>query len=268
MKFSEYPGISKFTDDQIMLVDGTAGTKKIPAKTAVLAALELNNVINHRNVFRGKNLGSSFTEAQKAAIRNGTFDDLWVGDYWVIGGVTWRIVDFDYWYNTGDTKFVKHHAVIMPDTALYDAAMNSAATTTGGYGVSAMRSTNLNTAKSTINNAFGASYVLSHREYLTNAVSGNAASGGTWYDSTVEIPNEIMLYGCHIQAAMGGHMSTTCKTQLALFRLAPEFISIAKIYWLRDIASYTEFCRVYSTGIAQKYSANASVGVRPVFAIG
>ena len=51
--------------------------------------------INHRNIFRGKNLGSAVTEEQKTAIQSGTFDDLFVGDYWEIDGVKWRIVDMD-----------------------------------------------------------------------------------------------------------------------------------------------------------------------------
>ena len=50
-------------------------------------------------------MGSTFTAAQKAAVRAGTFEDLFLGDHWVINGITWRIVDMDYWLNTGDTRF-------------------------------------------------------------------------------------------------------------------------------------------------------------------
>lgn len=274
MKFAEYPAVTKLTDDQIMLVDGTSGTRKIAAKTAILAGLELTNVINHRNVFRGKNLGSSFTAAQKSAVQNGTFDDLWLGDYWVIGGVNWRIVDFDYWYGTGDVRFTKHHLVIMPDTALYDGQMNTSATTTGGYNLSNMRGTGLSQAKTTIKNAFGADYLLTHREYVTNVVTSGIPTGGVWSDSDVDIPSEIMMYGSMIYAKSNDvsgvtpHLATNSKTQLALFRLAPEFININKIYWLRDVVDANQFARVYSTGIAQAYAANTTIGVRPVFAIG
>lgn len=38
----------------------------------------------HRNIFRGKMLGTSVTDAQVSAIRDGTFDNLYVGDYWVM----------------------------------------------------------------------------------------------------------------------------------------------------------------------------------------
>lgn len=46
----------------------------------------------HNSIFRGKNLGSTITDAQYTAISTGTFDDLFVGDYWdfVIDGVNVR----------------------------------------------------------------------------------------------------------------------------------------------------------------------------------
>ena len=84
MKFSEYQAVKTLTADNIFLVDGDAGTKKITAADAVLASLALNSVHNRRAAIRGKNLGTSVSLEQKTAIQLGTFDDLWVGDYWVI----------------------------------------------------------------------------------------------------------------------------------------------------------------------------------------
>ena len=75
-------------------------------------------------IYRGKNLGSVVTEEQKTNIKNGTFKGFFLGDYWIIGSYTWRIVDFDYWYDCGDTAFTKPHLVIMPDKPLYNAQMN------------------------------------------------------------------------------------------------------------------------------------------------
>src|SRR5699024_9521029 len=66
----------------------------------------------HNSVYRGKNLGASVTAEQYAAIAAGTFDDLYIGDYWTIGGVTYRIAAFDYYLHTGDTPCTDHHAVI------------------------------------------------------------------------------------------------------------------------------------------------------------
>ena len=110
------------------------------AKTVLGAIDELNgnipifsNAGSHNGKKKKKNLGTSVTQGQWTAIQNGTFDDLYIGDYWVIGGVTWRIAAFDYYLNCGDTSFAKHHAVIVPDTSLYSHNMNDTNDTTGGY---------------------------------------------------------------------------------------------------------------------------------------
>lgn len=47
----------------------------------------------HNVIYRGKNLGSVFTSAQKQAIVNGTFNDLYIGDYWRINNVNYYISD-------------------------------------------------------------------------------------------------------------------------------------------------------------------------------
>ena len=50
----------------------------------------------HNSVFRGKNLGSTFTAAQQAAIYNQNFKDLWLGDYWSTSAGTVTIAGFNY----------------------------------------------------------------------------------------------------------------------------------------------------------------------------
>lgn len=55
----------------------------------------------HRNIFREKSLGESITAEQLAAIRDGSFKDLYIGDYWEINGVKYRIADVNYWKNVG-----------------------------------------------------------------------------------------------------------------------------------------------------------------------
>ncbi|MBS6180580.1 MAG: hypothetical protein KH921_07305 [Erysipelotrichaceae bacterium] len=272
MKITEYPSISKFTADNVMLVDGDNGTKKVFIGDAILAALHMTSAELHRVIFRGKNLGGSLTSAQKAAIQNGTFEDLWLGDYWTINGIRWRIVDFDYWLHCGDTAFEKHHLVIMPDTVLYNAQMNTSNVTTGGYVGSAMHTSNLANAKTMASSAFG-SAVLTHREYLCNAVTSGRPSGGAWFDSTVELPTESMMYGHpHFSPTSDGStvpaIYTISKTQLALFMVAPKFITNRATYWLRDVVSSALFASVSNFGGTDYYFASDSYGVRPVFPIG
>ena len=226
----------------------------------------------HRMIFRGKYLGDHVTTAQLAAIRDGLFDDLYIGDYWVMGGVTWRIADVDYWLGCGDTALYGHHLIIVPDSCLYNAKMNDTNTTTGGYVGSKMYTENLTRAKTTINSLF-VDMVLTHRERLVNAVSNGKASGDAWYDSTVELMNENMVYG-HREFTPGGDGTTVPvnytinKTQLALFALAPTFITNRANQWLRDVVSAASFATVSSGGLTDANAAPYTLGVRPVFAIG
>lgn len=226
----------------------------------------------HNALYRGKYLGSSFTAEQSAAIRDGSFKDLFIGDYWTIGGVNYRIADFDYFYRAGDTECTTHHAVIVPDTALYNAQMNTSNVTTGGYTGSAMYTTNLANAKTTIKAAFGASHVLAHREYLCNAVANGKPSGGAWFDSDIELMSEAMAYGGKFfEAASDGSTvpaihSVACK-QLNLFRHRPDMISNRVTYWLRNVVSAASFAFVYAGGYAGLTGASDSLGVRPAFPI-
>ena len=264
--------------NDLLLVETANGPRAVSyndLKAPVIQKAEENAALNldNRNTYRGKNLGSSVTAAQKAAIQNGSFDDLFIGDYWTIGGVKWLIADMDYWYNCGDTAFTRHHLVIIPETALYNAQMNATNTTEGGYVNSAMYKTNLANAKSTISSAFG-DMVLTHRELLTNAVTNGKPTGGAWYDSTVELPNECMMYGHpHFSPTSDGstvpYIYTIDKTQLSLFALRPQLIvNRSHNQWLRDVVSGASFAHVNNIGYANSYGASASLGVRPVFPIG
>lgn len=231
-----------------------------------------DTAITHRNSFRGKNLGAVVTEAQKAAIRNGSFDDLWLGDYWVIGGKIWRIADFNYWLNCGDNAVPPSHLIIMPDNVLYNHVMNDTNITTGGYVGSKMYTDGLAQAKTLAASAFP-SMVLSHRTYLVNAVTNGKPAGGAWYDSTLELPNEIMMYGSHVFMPRSDGVTivasyTIDNSQLALMAAHPRFIKTGETYWLRDVVSATHFAYVTAGGIASCNSASDSLEVRPVFAIG
>lgn len=225
-----------------------------------------------RSTFRGNNLGSSVTPTQLSYIQQGLFTDMWLGDYWEINGVKWRIVDFDYWYKFGDTaatECAKHHVVIMPDTGVGKSPMSTLAYTTGGY-VSSMlyndlRSDN-NAIRTTILGAFGNMLVM-HRDYFSKEVTDGHVSDGGWYDSTIELPNEIMIYGTFVHTPSNAAF-TTGKTQLALFRVAHEYIKSDSSYWLRDVVSSTHFANVQGTGLATYSLPTVNIGVRPVFAIG
>ena len=235
------------------------------AHMAEFASLFPDNAGAHNSIFRGKNLGST---PDYTNITNGSFKDMYIGDYWAINGINWRIAAFNYYRNTGDTLAPGNHVVIVPDTSLYSHVMNDTNTTDGGYTGSKMYTEGLEQAKTIINNAFSG-HVVTFRAYLCNAVSNGEASGGAWFDSTVDLMNEIMVYGSVVNGAAtyGLYNIGTEKSQLPLFALNPQSINTRYSYWLRDVASASYFAFVSHSGIAYRDPASYSHAVRPRFLI-
>lgn len=255
--------------------------KAVEGTEAKIAPLLFNNAGAHNAIYRGKSLGSTVTTAQYAAISAGTFEDLYIGDYWTIGGVNYRIAAFDYYLNSGDTNCTTHHVVIVPDTCLYNAQMHNtssggwesgaANTTAGGYVGSDMYKSNLEQAKTTIKSAFSG-HILKHRIYLTNAVVNGRASGGAWCDSEVDLMCEQMVYGSSIFSPVsdGSNVPTNYrveKSQLPLFQHEPSRICNRETWWLRDVITASVFANVGSSGNAGGDGASNSLGVRPAFCI-
>lgn len=236
-----------------------------------------NNAGAHNAIYRGKYLGSSVSADQYSAISSGTFEGLYVGDYWTIDSVNYRIAAFDYWYNTGDPTCETHHVVIVPDTFLAWSKMNNSNVTTGAYiGSDFYTGANSNTGRTTaqgiVNSAFGAAHILSCREYLQNAVTNGYESDQSIYDVKIELMNELMVYGSNIfhNITNGTNLPsnyTMSKSQLPLFQYRHDLIGIGANWWLRDVVSAANFALVSGTGRASYYSASNGGGIRPVFAI-
>lgn len=255
----------------------SGGIPKTDLSDAVQASLGKADIIGttgsgHNSIYRGKYLGTSVTEAQWQEIANGTFDDMYIGDYWTIGGITYRIAAFDYYLRTGDFDMTTHHATLVPDEFMYEQVMNDSNTTTGGYVGSKMYTTGLDDAKATINNAFGSAHILTHRQYLCNAVSDGKPSGSSWYDSTVELMTEQNVYGGRVFGAISDGSTTlksftVDKSQYPLFVFRPDLISDRHGFWLRDVVSNSHFAHVHNVGFAAFSGALDSKGVRPAFSI-
>lgn len=278
-KFADLEAILSVTGTEQMLIHDGNGVKVITVENLHKGLqTDVDSVRNvladgaaaHNCIYRGKNLGTSVTAAQYAAISSGKFTDLYIGDYWVIKGVTYRIAAFDYYYNCGDTNFTKHHVVIVPDTSFYKAQMNTSNVTTGGYTGSAMYKSNLAQAKTTIKAAFGSAHVLTKRELLANAVNGNTPSGWAWFDSDVELMNEVQVYGSVAWSAHDGNGYNVASGdgQFPLFMFDRTKLHNRENYWLRDVSSAPAFSNVNGYGYADGYAASLFFGVRPAFCIG
>ena len=275
-KVTELSSITTPGDSHVIPIHDGTGLKKITfanlkAKAvedteAKIAPLLFNNAGAHNAIYRGKSLGSSVTTAQYSAISAGTFDDMYIGDYWTIGGVNYRIAAFDYYLNCGDTSCTKHHVVLVPDTCLYNHVMNDTNITTGAYVGSKMYTEGLEQAKTTIKAAFSG-HVLSKRIYLSNATANGRASAGAWCDSEVDLMCEHMVYGNGVFSPVSD--GTTIpnnyrveKSQLPLFQHEPSRICNRATWWLRDVISASFFALVSYYGDA--FCPNASYSSGPL----
>ena len=280
-KVTELTSITTPGDSNVIPIHDGTGLKKITfanfkAKAvedteAKIAPLLFNNAGAHNAIYRGKSLGSSVTIAQYSAISAGTFDDMYIGDYWTIGGVNYRIAAFDYYLNCGDTSCTKHHVVLVPDTCLYNHVMNDTNITTGAYVGSKMYTEGLEQAKTTIKAAFSG-HVLSKRIYLSNATANGKASAGAWCDSEVDLMCEHMVYGNGVFSPVSDGTTVPNnyrveKSQLPLFQHEPSRICNRANWWLRDVISASHFASVSRRGNADSGSASYSLGVRPAFCI-
>ena len=213
----------------------------------------------HRNIFRGKSLGESITAEQLEVIRDGSFRDLYVGDYWEINETKYRIADINYWRNVGypeSEKVQKPHILIVPDTILGSGQMNTGNSTSGGYRSSAMKSTKLNQIADALPDTFK-DMLISHRIF----------SDGSWIATSVDLMNEVMVHGTYI-CADNNNKQTSDAQQLVLFRLAPELKAIGVNYWLRNAAGSQTYTLISQYGDASSDMATSTYGIRPVFAIG
>ena len=251
--------------------------------------LTAENLGFHNSIFRGKDVTEYLTSEYSLydRISDGTFTDLYVGDYVVANNITWRIAGFDIHYNKGngntstDQARYKHHAVIVPDTNLTTNKMNTSATTSGGYIGSYMYKTVLPSVLSTyITPVFG-NHVLTYYSYLNNSVNTSAINrtGGDTKGSSngwtgvasrkVDLMNEVQIFGSIIWTS-SGYETGVDNIQFPLFRLKPEFIveKNKSWYWLKNVTSSSWFAAVYNDGNNDFGNANRSGGVRPYFYIG
>ncbi len=269
-------------DDLAVIVDSNnSETKKVKVKN-ILGGIIAKNAGAHNAIYRGKDITDLFYDGTLSQqIAAGTFDDIFIGDY-IIGRNSNRkyiVADINYRLHCGDTECTTPHVLMVPERSMGTAKMNDSNVTTGAYVGSKMYTDYLADFKTIIQNDFEVGHILSHRNWLPNAVTNGYESGGTWVDSTIELMSELMVYGSNIfHNIMNGTNVPTGniaidKSQLSLFRLDKSKIvalndgGTRQTYWLRDVVSGSFFAYVSYTGIATNYTASNSSGVRPAFLI-
>jgi len=251
----------------------------------------------HNAMWGGRDITAAFNNGTVSAnIANGTFKDIFPGDYITkqitvpqilkADGTTeyiaqktytvnFIVADLDIWLNRGDTATTAHHVAIVPERVVFNSVMNEPNVTTGGY-LGSFMNTNVMPAFATgLQGAFGNDHILSFRFLDTKAVNNDLKSGGIvnytgatywgghdWASHYCHLMTETMVYGAPITAScaadeiMGG-------VQFAAFRLSSNLVYNRQNYWLSDVASSAFFAAVRGLGLADARYASNVFGVRP-----
>lgn len=282
-KISELTEATEAKDTDIMcMVDlGNGETKKIAFKN-LLSGIIPRNAGAHNAIYRGKDITDLFYDGTLSQqIAAGTFDDIFIGDY-IIGKVSNRkyiVADINYRLHCGDIECTTPHVLMIPERIMGTAKMNDTNITTGAYVGSKMYTEYLEPFKAVIQNDFEAKHIIQHKTWLPNATTNGYESAGGWFDSTIELMNELMIYGSNIfhNIINGTNVPTgnvtVDKSQLSLFRLDKSKIVALNDagerywYWLRDVISSAYFASVGLDGNAGNGNASSWSGVRPAFLI-
>lgn len=250
--------------------------------------------INHNMIYRGRNLGATLTDAQHTALSSGNFTDLYLGDYWTktvtipagtyTGGdgeevtvpaqtnITLKavIADFDTFYAGYASTYAginTHHAAVIV-TGFSNVVWNSTNTTAGGYVNSLIHKWLVGSVLPQIETWFGSAKVLSHQKLLTNAITGDAASGWAWSSQKISLLSENQMYGSKVwgnsKAANGGYEPGEAFKHLNVFNhIDANLLFGNKNIWLRDIASAGWAAFLNYRGFASCTDAS-STGFAPV----
>ena len=235
----------------------------------------------HRNTYRGKDITEYYNDGSLyTRISNGSFEDIYVGDYIIANEVTWLIADIDNYLHNGNQDFTKHHATIIPATSLMNAPMNDIDTAEGGYANSKMATETLPSLVAEdgiIGKTFG-SHLIEYQNLLSNRINSETInqSGGRWLGATDEwgwytrkcdLMSEQNVYGTNIASSSLYDIGIDNR-QYAIFQLKPEFITSWFSYWLKDVAGATKFAHVGNSGNCYPGNSSSVLGIRPRFLIG
>ena len=239
----------------------------------------------HNNIFRGQNLGA-LDATHIANIQNGTFHDMFIGDYFSINGSNYVIAGINYKKGHGDNVGLGNHLVLMPQdwsktptqTLAPDGStthyMNDTDTTAGGFAGSKLYKTYLPQIQTKLETDFGTNLMSFRTIVSTDVDASGAPDQGEWRDAKVSIPNEVMIYG----TALNGNNKNSAwynigdeNSQLPLMRLNDAERNFNRIgaIWLRDILSASEFAGANNNGSDYWIGASDTwYGVRAFFLIG
>lgn len=241
----------------------------------LIGELPLNK--NRNNIYRGKDLTSiySIDEIYNRTI-DGTFKDLYIGDYITVGKYKIAIAGFNIYSKTG-TVDLNNHIVFIIESGIPDSYMNPTDTSEGGYYNSYMNKTYLPKIYSEINPLLK-NHIITHKELMTNNMNPNLIPSGNpnwkgattnwdWYDTNLILCSEVEVYGSTVWSSSGYDIGIA-KVQLPYFRLNERNINIRSKWWLSAVYSAYGFCDCHWDGSASALNASNVFRIRPRFLFG
>ncbi len=271
-----------FKGTKAQWLESLKGAGEYPEIVSKVEPLTYNNAATHNSIYRGKNLGSTITVEQSAAIRNGTFEDLYPGDFWKAKIPAYSWTDSDgvvhqeegtsynlTWYILGCNAFfakfdnyniVNNHVVVWPFYSLFSEKMNDTAITEGGYVGSKMFTNHMLRAAAIVKAVFGEDHIQVHGDWLCNAVTNSVETGWAWFEDRVcDLMSEEMVFGRRVQSKESsfGRNGEHGRIQFPAFVFNPQLIQNGNGYiWLRDVVNSIEFAAISFNGGSSRVSAD------------
>lgn len=234
--------------------------------------------------------GDYFQMSRAISAKNPDSTQQLTGSDWVaiasIGGLA---------HNGDNIDLTPNHLVMVPGKGFSGtqhfgrSRMNPTSTTVGGYKASEMNTTVLGAiatagstaADATINQQLYAEFgthLKKTRELVSNGINTNGVSrygisngcsnGWDWINAQAILMSEVELYGSLVWSS-SGYDTGNANHQFELFANSKSAINNRSAwYWLKDVASASEFCYCYSGGRSGCVGAGYASGyVRPRFVI-
>ena len=179
------------------------------------------------------------------------------------------IADFDTFYAGYASSYAginTHHAGVIV-TGFNNVVWNKTNSTAGGYVSSLIHKWLVGSVLPQIESWFGSAKVLSHQKLLTNAITGDAASGWAWSSQKISLLSECQLYGMKVwggsKATNGAYEPGEAFKKLDVFNhIDANLLFGNKNIWCRDITSAVGVA-ILSSGGGASYRDASSAWVAP-----
>lgn len=226
----------------------------------VLSKSELKT-ISHNAIYRGADITSMYDNGTfHANVANGTFENIYLGDYIIKNGRKYVVASCDEFYGYNNYAMIgTHHCAMICVSGLPNSYMNASNTNTGGYQASYMHTTHLPSCLATIASDLGDSNLLAHQKLLD--------TGDSWSwvaNQKIALLSENQVYGGQVWGRTPYSVGEAYN-KLPIFNLKRPNAVFGNIYpWLRDSWSSPGFATLDNRGRADNDHASISRYVCPL----